>query len=64
VVIRRRYLDHVEAHEIDGTKPAQDHERLAAGKPARDRRAGTRRECRIERVDVEGEIGLPAPHPS
>ena len=58
MVVGRRNLDHVGADDID-LRLAQSPEKgegLAARKAARDRRAGSRREGRVEAVDIEGAI--------
>ena len=56
VVERRRDLDEVHADEVEPAEPAHQLQRLPAREPARHRRAGARREGRVEPVDVEGEI--------
>src|SRR5207253_5492358 len=56
----RRNLDDVGAGEIDLAKLAQRRKHLGRGRAAGHRRAGAWREGRVEAVDVEGEIGLPA----
>ena len=57
VVVGRRHLDHVHADESEVDQPAQDALHLPGGQPADLGRAGARRKGRIERIDIEAEIG-------
>ena len=59
----RRHLDHIHADEVEPAEPADQLQRLPAREPARHRGAGSRREGRIEPVDVEGEIDRRVPCP-
>ena len=55
-VVGGRDLDDVHADEVQVAEPAQDRLRLPARQSADLRRAGARRERRIERIDIEREI--------
>jgi hypothetical protein len=58
-VVLRRHLDEVAADDVDAREAAQDRLGLARGQAADLGRAGARREGRVERVDVEGEVDRP-----
>ena len=58
-IVGRRHLDDVHAAEIEPGETAQDRLRLPGDEPADLRRAGARREGRVERVDIEAQIGRP-----
>ena len=58
-IVLRRDLDDVAADDVEALQAAQDFQHFARGQPADFRRAGARREGRVEAVDVEGEVGRP-----
>ena len=57
-IVRRADLDQVHADELQAGKPPQDRLRLPGREPADFRRAGARRESRIERVKSQGKNSL------
>ena len=58
MIVGRRNLDHVGADDVDPGELPQHRQDLRRARPAGDRRAGARREGRVEAVDVEGHVGL------
>ncbi len=61
-VVLRRHLHQIATDHVDPRQPAQQRQRLARRQPAHFRRSRARREGRIERVDVEGDIDRARAH--
>jgi hypothetical protein len=56
-IVGGRDFHHIHAGKMHGAEAAQDRLHLPAGESADFRRAGARRESRIEAIDIEGQIG-------